>query len=141
MEHKKNIETLLESLKSKGYSRRTIEKTLGYSENYLDQQLVKGGNKRLLNALKDLDSRTLEKAIPIVQEPISELIQSRRSLEKTLEHLSEDKIKSTAIIERLVTLLENNLAVKPDMSLFPTPGGKSTETGTKTEKKPNSGAK
>lgn len=48
----------------------------------------------------------------IVQEPIEELLQSRRSLEKTLENLTEDKIKSTAIIERLVTLLEINSGVK-----------------------------
>jgi hypothetical protein len=36
--------------------------------------------------------------------------ESRRTLERTLENLSEDKIRSTAIIERLVTMLEKQFS-------------------------------
>jgi transcriptional regulator with XRE-family HTH domain len=45
----------------------------------------------------------------IVNEPEIDY-ESRRTLERTLENLSEDKIRSTAIIERLVTMLEKQFS-------------------------------
>lgn len=51
--------------------------------------------------------------------------ESRRTLERTLENLSEDKIRSTAIIERLVTMLENQFKIGPQLEQPGTPG---TET-------------
>jgi hypothetical protein len=60
---KSEIETVLEELGTKGYTRTDIEKELDYSDNYIDQQLSKGGNQRFLNSLKSLNSRVLQKAI------------------------------------------------------------------------------
>lgn len=49
---RKQIEKILDDLKSAGYSRRDIEKELTKSENYIDQILSKGGNNKFLNELK-----------------------------------------------------------------------------------------
>jgi hypothetical protein len=51
--YKDEIKTQLQLLKAMGKSRRQIEKDLGYSEFYIDQQLSKGGNEKLLQALSD----------------------------------------------------------------------------------------
>ena len=59
MDYKKEIQKLLDSLKSKGFGRRAIEKQLNYSEKYIDQALAKGGNDKLYNSLE-----LLLKAIP-----------------------------------------------------------------------------
>lgn len=61
MDFKPQIESLLKTLKSKGVDRGQIEEDLGYSENYIDQMLAKGGNKRFLTALQKY---VLQKAIP-----------------------------------------------------------------------------
>lgn len=62
MELKNEIELVLESLKSKGYDRTKIEEDLGYSDNYIDQVLSKGGNKRFLRAISALRDRILQNA-------------------------------------------------------------------------------
>lgn len=49
---KKAILDLLQELKVLGKDRRTIEKDLNYSPNYIDQALSKGGNERFHSALK-----------------------------------------------------------------------------------------
>jgi hypothetical protein len=63
MNLKKEIESVLNSLKNKGYTRGEIEEELDYADNYIDQVLAKGGNERFLNALKKLDERLLQKAM------------------------------------------------------------------------------
>jgi hypothetical protein len=104
---------VLGELTRKGWTRTTIERKLNYSDNYIDQQLSKGGNKRVLHALNELNAEPLQKAIETAkvteQEPSIDH-ESRRTLERTLENLSEDKIRSTAIIERLVTMLEKQIS-------------------------------
>lgn len=77
MDTKKEIEGLLNSLKKRGFDRGRIEKDLNYSENYIDQTLSKGGNKRFLNSLRDYANRMLQKAIHeeqrfMVSEPAAE---------------------------------------------------------------------
>lgn len=52
MELKREIESLLLVLENKNIDRATIEKDLGYSENYIDQALSRGGNNRFLRSLK-----------------------------------------------------------------------------------------
>lgn len=49
---KQAILDLLQELKVLGKDRRTIEKDLNYSPNYIDQALSKGGNERFHAALK-----------------------------------------------------------------------------------------
>lgn len=62
MELKNEIELVLESLRSKGYDRAKIEEELGYSDNYIDQVLSKGGNKRFLRTISALRDRILQNA-------------------------------------------------------------------------------
>lgn len=72
---KKEIELLLEKLKEAGYDRGRIEKELNYSENYIDQTLSKGGNKRFLDALRGFASRVLQNPIQnFIQEPQADYI-------------------------------------------------------------------
>lgn len=63
MELRKEIEILLESLKGLGLERGEIEQELNYSENYIDQVLSKGGNRRFLIQLKKLKNEVLQKPI------------------------------------------------------------------------------
>lgn len=69
MSYKSEIVYLLESLKKKGYTRARIESDLGYSENYIDQILSKGGNKKVVGAL----SRMLQNASAASGESSNEL--------------------------------------------------------------------
>lgn len=53
MDYKKEIQKQLETLKSLGRNRREVETDLGYKVFYLDQAVSKGGNDKLLTALKN----------------------------------------------------------------------------------------
>ncbi|MCS3795896.1 hypothetical protein [Niastella sp. OAS944] len=53
MNFKKDIEDLLELLKNNGIERGEIEKALGYSDNYIDQALSRGGTKKFLKAIEN----------------------------------------------------------------------------------------
>lgn len=60
MKYKKDIEKLLFDLKTNGIERDKIEKDLNYSDNYIDQTLSKGGNKRFFENLKSYAERMLQ---------------------------------------------------------------------------------
>jgi hypothetical protein len=62
MDLKKEVESLVDSLENLGFTRSRIEKELHYSENYIDQQISKGGNKRFLKALQDLLQKATKEA-------------------------------------------------------------------------------
>lgn len=61
MKYKKDIEKLLFDLKINNVDRDQIEHDLDYSENYIDQILSKGGNKRFYSNLKKYADRMLQK--------------------------------------------------------------------------------
>lgn len=67
---------------------------------------------------------------------VNDLLESRKSLEKALVNLSEDKIRSTAIIEKLVNLIEAKLGESSGLHL-PTPGTKGTRTLTQQTEESN----
>ena len=48
---KELMKSQLDTLKKMGKDRRTIERDLGYSENYLNQALSMGGNEKIYEAL------------------------------------------------------------------------------------------
>lgn len=52
MDNKQKAELLLEKLKNAGIDRRTIEKALRYSENYIDQILSRGPYEKFLGKLE-----------------------------------------------------------------------------------------
>lgn len=62
MDYKIEAEKYLAILAKKGYNRSQIEEQLGYSNNYIDQQLSKGGNKKFVRSLKGLVDVILQKA-------------------------------------------------------------------------------
>lgn len=63
MNLKEQLEEILDFLKKRGITRSEIEDDLNYSENYIDQALSKGGNKRFLKALEKYKSDILQNAI------------------------------------------------------------------------------
>jgi hypothetical protein len=62
MELKQTIEDILKSLKERGFSRGKIEQELGLAENSINQNLSRGGTKKMLTSLKLLNSRVLQNA-------------------------------------------------------------------------------
>lgn len=65
MDINQKIELILEKLKKAGKDRSTIEKDLNYSENYIDQILSRGGNKKFLGVLE----RYAQNILPQDQQP------------------------------------------------------------------------
>lgn len=63
MDFKQEIELILEKLKKVGKDRRSIEKDLNYSKNYINQNLSRGGNKKILSALKLYEQNMLQNAM------------------------------------------------------------------------------
>jgi hypothetical protein len=68
MDFKQEIELILEKLKIVGIDRSTIEKDLNYSKNYIDQTLSRGGNEKILGALKLYAQSILQNATFISQD-------------------------------------------------------------------------
>lgn len=107
----------------KGLTQDQLAEILGVSQSAIvkyERNLSKPGMDFIKKFKKetgyDLTAENITSVIKPASEPIEEVervlqetgsdIESRRSLERTLENLSEDKKESTAIIKRLVTLLE-----------------------------------
>lgn len=116
MNYKKDIETILNSLKNYGYDRTRIEKEANYSENYIDQQLSKGGNKRFVNSLKQFRDRILQKTtssgnevnedhVPVVN--LQTLIIQQNKLIVSMNRQSET---ANAILQRLTDNVEGKIA-------------------------------
>lgn len=63
---------------------------------------------------------------------------SKEPLEVAIENLSISKVIDSRNMERLILLLEAKLGVKPDMSMFPTPGGATNQTLTQGQPETNS---
>lgn len=92
--HKELIETQLRLLKIMGVPRKKIEEDLGYSPNYITQQLSKGGNQKLLDAIVDYKERVEEGTEPGRKPTQSELnltklIQTNASQQATIVHLTQ----------------------------------------------------
>lgn len=93
MNYKKEIETLLETLKELGISRGKIEQELDYADNYIDQVLSKGGNRKFWLRLKNYTNEMLQKEIPnVLRETSANYLKTRW----------ENKIKSQPYLVPLV---------------------------------------
>jgi uncharacterized protein YnzC (UPF0291/DUF896 family) len=107
------LNDLIESIKKATFlSEEEICKRMNYNEGYISQ--VRTRNKvsgKFIESLKREFANSLQNANSVreISEPSIDH-ESRRTLERTLENLSEDKIRSTAIIERLVTMLEKQIS-------------------------------
>lgn len=145
---KQEIENELDDLKSKGYTRDKIEEELGYSENYIDQQLSKGGNNRFLNAIKGLNGRVLQKAIQpevFTDRSLNNLTESNKVLSdanRTLAEANKTLAEANYVISKnheeliqLTKLIVSNTGIMPRSIELPTPGTPGTET-LKRKKKP-----
>lgn len=64
MNYKDQILKLLERLSEAGIGRHKIEQDFAYAENFIDQALSRGGNKKFLAALKIYEKAMLQNATP-----------------------------------------------------------------------------
>ena len=87
MNFKKDILTVLDSLKKKGIDRSAVEAELGYSANYIDQILSKGGNKVVLRRLNELLQKDIANATVDAGKQISENIDEILELKAGVEVL------------------------------------------------------
>lgn len=106
---KDDIELLLIELKNRNIDRRRVELDLGLSENYLDQALSRGGNKKLYNRIKQysesqniVDDYSLEDRA-VVKVLVKELLK----LKSKVTGVSEDVWKEE--FDRDTTLTLNDL--------------------------------
>lgn len=84
VDYKKEIEKLLDLLKSVGVTRGKIEADLDYSENYIDQILAKGGNAKFVSNLKRYSDSILQNAIiKELKEPDGSYLKKRRDLKNS----------------------------------------------------------
>lgn len=107
----KEIDELLGLIKKKtGLNQEQIAEKIGYNRSYLSQAKKTDSNK-LYMALSNEFRAVLENIT--LEEPAKEYLPdaSRERLEQTLVNLSEDKIRSTAIIEKLVALLDRSISL------------------------------
>lgn len=103
---------LIESIKKRtGLNEEAIAARINYNKGYISQARSRGEvSQKFIQALQTTFAITLQNTNTPINEPESNY-ESRRSLENTLEKMAEDKLRSTAIIERLVTLLENRFSL------------------------------
>jgi hypothetical protein len=102
MDIKQKIELLLERLKNAGIDRRTIEKALDYSENYIDQILSRGPYEKFLGKL-ELYAQSI---LPQDQQP--------SEFTEPFEHELRKKWTSEIDVSRLINVLleEKDRAIK-----------------------------
>lgn len=126
MDYKKEIEEVLLSLKEAGFDRATIEEDMGYSENYIDQTLSKGGNRKFLKAMIIYRRAMLQNATqvnePNKQSPerdklLEEKESRRKDFERWAELSRQDKEKAENEKDRLLNLIETNLTKLLEVSL------------------------
>lgn len=101
------MDALINSIKIRNpaLTEEGIAVQMGYNEGYISQSRSRGKvSKKFLNQLAIFLER-LQNANKVVEAPLA-VLEEKRSLEKALENLTEDKLRTTAILERMMTLLE-----------------------------------
>lgn len=114
----KEIDDLLKRIKKRtGFTQEQIADRIDYNRAYLSQA-KKTDSEKLYNVLykefKDvLENLTnSEKPIPETTEPAKD-VESLQSLSRAIEHLSSDKERTTALIERMFNFIERNFNSAP----------------------------
>lgn len=118
----KENETFRKIVEQKGGNKANIGRRLGNVSGQLIGQYIQGRQKPKEDFFKKWEAaygenirHAFETNVSYEAEEATNVrigydMESRRTLERTLENLSEDKKRSTAIIERLVTLLERSFS-------------------------------
>jgi hypothetical protein len=94
MNYKEEIQKILDRLAKSGIERGQIEEDFAYAENFIDQTLSRGGNKKFLAALKIYEKAMLQNATP----PVAEKRLEKPSLE-TIQ-MALDKVLRRQILGR-----------------------------------------
>lgn len=110
------INRLLKALDERKISLRAMVGEAGLEYDQVNKMIKRGSKVNTVVAGKierwlNSDNSPQEKPLPVVE---------RGYLERSIENLTENQLRNTAVIERLVTTLERRLNLEP---LHGTPGG------------------
>lgn len=127
------MEQLITSIKKaeNNIGENDLAVNLGYRSGYISECRSRGkASVKFINRLKG-HLATLENPKSAKPAPVEEMqgnidYDSRMRLETTLLNLSEDKIRSTAIIERLMTIIEKQFNYAPTGKVPSTPPANNT---------------
>jgi hypothetical protein len=110
-----DLDELINSIKlATGLTEEAISLQMKYNEGYISQTRSRGKvPPKLMDNLRREFKNELHNATPNATYMAEKKrgtpdYESRKTLEMTLFNMSEDKLRSTAIIDRLVTLLERS---------------------------------
>lgn len=119
------INDLLKRIKRKtSLTQEEIAERIGYNRSYISQA-KKTDSEKLYTALYREFRAELEN-LTNVPEPLFDI---KQSLEKSIENLTENELRTTAVIERLMDMLEEERGKnKMNPPTLPTPGTPGTET-------------
>lgn len=107
MDFKEEIVSVLKQLKAFKIGRREAELELGYSEKSIDQELSRGGNKRMLSGLRLLlTSESLRKSILVANQRISDLENNTQTAESEASYSLRMDKSSQELFERNVQLMK-----------------------------------
>jgi hypothetical protein len=116
------VESVKSLVKSGDHGKlKDIAKKLEYNYSALNQ-IINGGRNVPGYVYKKFTS--VYNGGNIINDPVVPYATlNRTSLEKSIENLTENELRTTAVIERLVSLLEFNLmGAKPSQPVFADPG-------------------
>jgi hypothetical protein len=94
MDYKEQIQIVLKSLESIGFTRGTIEEQVGASPNWIDQVLARGGNKQALKRLKTFEMAAIAKSnreVSTVNEPVQHYATITIPVAERIDELKNDK--------------------------------------------------
>lgn len=118
----KKVETILQYLESHGIAVAEFERKSGLGNSYLTKTKERGVDlsEKILDRVRKNNPEHYElifgkganvtEAATARTEQDATVIQGKTSVEKSLENLTENQLRNTAIIERLVTLLEQQFS-------------------------------
>jgi predicted membrane GTPase involved in stress response len=95
MNYKKEILLLLDRLATAGIDRAQIERDFEYAENFIDQTLSRGGNKKFLAALKIYAKAMLQNTTSPLAGKNGEEV-SLMTIQKALDNVLEQQISTRA---------------------------------------------
>lgn len=99
MELKEEIKNILNRLKSIGISRRDLEKEFGYSRNYIDQALSRGGTDVLFTTLNlYLKKMEAESAVKELSESSPDYLTPKEQI-VMLRHIVEEQKRKIEKLE------------------------------------------
>lgn len=120
MDYKKDILELLDYLKKSGFTRAAIEKELEYGPNYITEAISRGGNEKMLRALRFFRNELVHKGTIKYTEMNADKVENNspddeirakyiRQLEKDIDRLEKENERLGNILQECHGKMASNL--------------------------------